>query len=264
MKQKILLIAFLLIPTMLCAQWTDEYGTWVSLGAKKSLGTKWSLGLEAEYRAQENSRWAVGVDAGYKLNKLIKFGVGYTLLYNRKCKKMKGDPAVDDEYSIRPAYAYPRHRFIVEATADKRFWKWLRISLRERYQLTYRPSYSFERTIYEKYIDDVTWEEGIRETTETEPKEAKSSQVLRSRLKFEVDKKQWKFSPFISAEACNSVRVGDHMCIDKVRTAVGTGYKLDKHNEFTLAYVLSFDFNEDDGKADNRIHAVSVGYNYKF
>ena len=63
MKQKILLIVFLLIPTMLSAQWTDEYATWVSLGAKKNLGTKWSLGLEAEYRAQENARWAVGVDA---------------------------------------------------------------------------------------------------------------------------------------------------------------------------------------------------------
>ena len=42
--KKILLIIVLLLPTMLRAQWTDEYGTWVSIGAKKSLGTKWSLG----------------------------------------------------------------------------------------------------------------------------------------------------------------------------------------------------------------------------
>ena len=268
MKQKILLLAFLLTPTMLSAQWTDEYGTWVSLGAKKSLGTKWSLGLEAEYRAQENSRWAVGVDAGYKLNKLLKFGVGYTLLYNRKKAKQEGDPAVDDEYSIRPAYAYPRHRFLVEATADKRFWKWLRISLRERYQLTYRPANDHDKIEYYKVIDE-DWNESWGSETEVKTKPALTTQLLRSRLKFEVDKKGWKFSPYVSAEACNSVSCGDHMQIDKVRTTVGTGYKISKSHEISLGYVLTFVFNDDDELNDkvefnNRIHAVSVGYNYKF
>lgn len=234
------------------------------MGAKKSLGTQWSLGLEAEYRAQDNSRWAVGLDAGYKLNKYIKFGAGYTLLYNRKGEKVKGDSAVDDEYRVTPAYSYPRHRFIVEATADKRFWKWLRISLRERYQLTYRPAKNYDRITYSKYIDDnweEQWDDGV---TSTKTRESETSQLLRSRLKLEVDKKGWKFSPFVSAEAHNSVRCGDGMCIDKVRTVVGTGYKLNKQHEISLAYVLSFDFNEDDGKADSRIHAVCVGYNFKF
>ena len=268
MKQKILLILVFLLPTMLRAQWTDEYGTWVSVGAKKNLGTKWSLGLEAEYRAQENSRWALGLDAGYKLNKYIKLGAGYTLLYNRKSEKQKGDPAVDDEYTITPAHAYPRHRFIAEATADKRFWKWLRISLRERYQLTYRPTNEYDRLEYMKVIDD-NWEESWVETPTTKTKLAKTSQVLRSRVKLEVDKKHWKFSPFVSAEAMNSVSVGDHMCIDKVRTIVGTSYKLNKRHEFTLGYALTFVFNDDDDMDDkiefnNRIHAVSVGYNFKF
>ena len=261
--KKILLIAVLLIPTMLRAQWTDEYGTWVSVGAKKSLGTKWSMGLEAEYRAQENSRWAVGVDAGYKLNKLIKFGVGYTLLYNRKPEK------VGESY-LTPAYCYPRHRFTVEGTADKRFWKWLRISLRERYQLTYRPTNSHDR--YQKIYDfDDDGNEIVywSDESDVKTKEAKTSQVLRSRLKLEVDKKHWKFSPFISAEAMNSVSVGDHMCIDKVRTIVGTSYKLNKQHEFTLGYALTFVFNDDDDLNDkieynNRIHAVSIGYNFKF
>jgi len=262
--KKILLIATLLLPAVLNAQWTDEYGTWISVGAKKSLGTQWSLGLEAEYRAQDNSRWAVGLDAGYKLNKYLKFGAGYTLLYNRKGEKVKGDPSVDDEYRVTPAYAYPRHRFFVEATADKRFWKWLRISLRERYQLTYRPAKNYDRITYSKYIDDnweEQWDDGV---TSTKTRESETSQLLRSRLKLEVDKKGWKFSPFVSAEAHNSVRCGDGMCIDKVRTVVGTGYKLNKQHEISLAYVLSFDFNEDDGKADSRIHAVSIGYNFKF
>ncbi|MBO7098347.1 MAG: DUF2490 domain-containing protein [Bacteroidaceae bacterium] len=270
--KKILLIAVLLLPTMLRAQWTDEYGTWLELSAKKNLGTKWSIGLEAEYRAQEDSRWALGLDAGYKLNKYIKFGAGYTLLYNRKKAKQNGDPAIDDEYSIRPAYAYPRHRFIVEATADKRFWKWLRISLRERYQLTYRPEKNYEKTEYTKQIDfDEDWNpiEYWSEETETKTKTSTTTQLLRSRLKFEVDKKGWDFAPFVSAELCNSVRVGDHMNVDKVRTAIGTSYKINKQHEVSLGYILTFVFNDDDELSDkttynNRIHAVSIGYNYKF
>ncbi|MBO7067587.1 MAG: DUF2490 domain-containing protein [Bacteroidaceae bacterium] len=271
--KKILMILVLLVPTMLKAQWTDEYGTWMSVGAKKNLGTKWSLGLEVEYRAQENSRWAFGLDAGYKLNKFLKFGAGYTLLYNRKKAKQSGDPAVDDEYKVTPAYTYPRHRFIVEATADKRFWKWLRISLRERYQLTYRPENDHEKITYVKqpvFDDDWNYLGDIWESeTEVKTKLASTTQVLRSRLKLEVDKKLWKFSPFISAEACNSVSVGDHMCIDKVRTAIGTSYKINKKHEVSLGYILTFVFNDDDElndkvEFDNRIHAVSVGYNYKF
>ena len=247
--KKILLIATLLLPAVLNAQWTDEYGTWVSVGAKKSLGTQWSLGLEAEYRAQDNSRWAFGLDAGYKLNKVIKFGAGYTLLYNRRPEKLKGDPTVDDEYTRTPAYCYPRHRFIVEGTADKRFWKWLRISLRERYQLTYSPEKDYSKMEYTKVpIFDDDWNYLGDEW---------------------MEKKGWKFTPFASAELCNSVRVGDRFNVDKVRTAFGTSYKLNKQHEFTLGYVLTFVFNDDDELSDkvtynNRIHAVSVGYNFKF
>lgn len=282
--KKILLIAVLLLPTMLKAQWTDEYGTWISVGAKKNLGTKWSLGLEAEYRAQYNSRWAVGLDAGFKLNKYIKFGAGYTLLYNRKGEKRvdknSGDPTIDDNYvrgyNLTPAYAYPRHRFIAEATVDKRFWKWLRISLRERYQLTYCPAKNHEKYKHrEEFIKVYEYDEDWNpieywfaldpvDKTETECDPATTAQILRSRLKFEVDKKGWDFSPFVSAELCNSVRVGDRFNVDKVRTTIGTSYKLNKQHEISLAYVLSFDFKEDDGKADSRIHAVSIGYNFKF
>lgn len=284
--KKILLIAVLLLPTMLKAQWTDEYGTWISVGAKKNLGTKWSLGLEAEYRAQDNSRWAVGLDAGFKLNKYIKFGAGYTLLYNRKGEKRvdknSGDPTIDDNYvrgyNLTPAYAYPRHRFIAEATVDKRFWKWLRISLRERYQLTYCPAKNHEKYKHrEEFIKVYEYDEDWNpieywfaldpvDKTETECDPATTAQILRSRLKFEVDKKGWKFSPFISAEAHNSVRCGDHMAIDKVRTAIGTGYKINKNHEVSLAYILTYVFkdNEEKNKPNNRIHAVSIGYNFKF
>lgn len=281
--KKILLIATLLLPAVLNAQWTDEYGTWISVGAKKSLGTQWSLGLEAEYRAQDNSRWAVGLDAGYKLNKYIKFGAGYTLLYNRKpeeltCKN-QGDPEADDNYTIgyniKKAHCYPRHRFVVEAIADKRFWKWFRISLRERYQFTYRPTINIEKFKFREYHSKVydfdedwnpitNWDVSKSEETECEPKESQTTQLLRSRLKLEVDKKGWKFAPFASAELCNSVRVGDRFDVDKVRTTVGTSYKLNKQHEFTLGYVLTFVFNDDDEKPNNRIHAVSVGYNFKF
>jgi long-subunit fatty acid transport protein len=59
------------------------------------------------------------------------------------------------------------------------------------------------------------------------------------------------------------------MNVDKARTTIGTSYKLNKQHEFTLGYILTFVFNDDDELSDkvtynNRIHAVSIGYNFKF
>jgi hypothetical protein len=144
--------------------------------------------------------------------------------------------------------------------------------LRERYQLTYRPTNNHDKTTYTKQLDfDDDWNpiETWSEETETKTKVSTTTQLLRSRLKFEVDKKGWDFSPFMSAELCNSVRVGDRFNVDKVRTTIGTSYKLNKQHEFTLGYILTFVFNDDDELSDkttynNRIHAVSIGYNFKF
>ena len=97
---------------------------------------------------------------------------------------------------------------------------------------------------------------------------ANTDQVLRSRLKLEYDKKRCPFSPYISAEAHNSVSVGDHMLLQKVRASVGCGYKFRKRNEVSLSYVATFYmYDIEDGEVirdHDRRHALCIGYKYSF
>ncbi|MEE1005371.1 MAG: DUF2490 domain-containing protein, partial [Bacteroidaceae bacterium] len=99
-------------------------------------------------------------------------------------------------------------------------------------------------------------------------KPAITDHALRSRLKLEYDKKRFPFSPYISAELHNSVGIGDHFLLQKVRTAIGSGYKFKKQHEISLAYILTFDiYDIEDNEVvrlDERKHAINIGYKYSF
>lgn len=293
---------------MALAQENDEVGIWSELGIEKAITKNWDVGLDLEYRAQNRSRLSTGISTGYKLNKYLKFGIGYNYLHTFRPDKYKEKSEYKDKsegdsdnytigynqttgYNRTFAYSYPRHRFSVDAIGSIKFWGWLKVSLRERYQLTfcrartattykYREKYRY-RENYEKKVDfdddwnEITWYDmnktettEITETMETEVKPSSTDQVLRSRLKLEFDKKRNPFSPFISAELHNSVKPGDKMLLQKIRTAAGLSYKFRKHHEVTFAYLLTFDIHdiEEDVvvSVHNRMHAINFGYNYSF
>lgn len=280
----------------------DEVAQWRNIGLEKSLGQRWDLGLELEYRAQDKSRFSTGLEASFKVNKYLKFGAGYSFILNPMEKPERITDKNDlpdfpgrapefcpDEFTqgynrFMPYHQPPRHRFVVEGTGSVKLWKWLRISLRERYQLTYRKAHSTEKLSHrEKYaktydfdfdedwnVIDI-WDVNLEETTDewsTKEYKANTDQVLRSRLKLEVDKKKWKVSPFISAEAHNSVTAGDRMLLQKIRTAAGATYKFRKRNEISLSYILTFDMydfdDEEKVRLHDRLHAIDIGYKYSF
>ena len=290
MTQRRLILALLLL--VLCsllpvsAQENDDVGIWSEIGVEKSITKKWDVGLDMEYRAQNKSRFSAGLGTSYKLNKYLKLGISYNFLYTYKPDKFKnkdegevGSEYWETGYNHTPSHWYPRHRFSAEATGSVKFWKWLKVSLRERYQITHSKARTIDkfkyRTIHEKKYDfdddwnEISWFEEYP-ANEVEPKyySAYTDQVLRSRIKFEFDKKKNPFSPFVSAEFHNSVGVGDHMLLQKIRTAVGSSYKFRKHNEVTLSYVITFDMYdiEDDEvvRLHDRKHAICLGYKYSF
>ena len=271
----------------------DEVGIWSELGVEKAITKKWDVGLDLEYRAQDRARFSAGLGTSYKLNKYLKFGVSYNFLYSQRPDKYKdkSEGEVGSEnwttgYNYTSEYWFPRHRFSAEATGSIKLWKWLKVSLRERYQLTQSRARSVDKLkhrvetikIYD-FDDDwneITWyeENDPTDEIETEIKPAYTDQVLRSRLKLEMDKKRNPFSPFVSAEFHNSVGVGDHMLLQKIRTAAGVSYKFRKHNEVSLSYVLTFDMydtEEDETtmtlqtvRLHDRMHAINIGYKYSF
>lgn len=266
----------------------DEVGMWTELGIEKSITKSWDVGLDMEYRAQNKARFSVGLGTSYKVNKYLKFGLSYSFLYSEKNKyknKDEGEVGSDDwtrGYNLVDEW-YPRHRFSAEATGSVKLWSWLKLSIRERYQLTHRRAWTAEKLMHRenhlKHYDfdddwnEITWYE-TTVTDKTEPKEypALTDQVLRSRLKLEYDKKRCPFSPFVSAEFHNSVSKGDHMLLQKIRTAAGCSYKFRKHNEVSLAYLITFDIydiEEDENvrevvRLHDRLHAINIGYKYSF
>lgn len=276
-----------LFAASLLAQENDEVGVWSELGIEKSITKSWDVGLDLEYRAQDRSRFSTGLSTGYKLNKNLKFGIGYNFLYSYRPDKYKdkseGEVGSDEwttGYNHTHEYWFPRHRFNVEATGSIKLWNWLKISLRERYQLTHSKARSIDKTKHReinetKYDFDDDWNEitwvdtNVTDEVVSELKPAYTDQVLRSRIKFEFDKKRNPFSPFVSAEFHNSVTVGDHMLLQKIRSSVGCGYKFRKHNEVSLSYILTFDMYDIDDtglveRLHDRMHAINIGYKYSF
>lgn len=291
----------------------DELGLWSEFGIEKAITKSWDVGLDLEYRAQNKSRFSVGLGTSYKVCKYLKLGISYNFLESYRPDKYKEtnnllekiaeagqlenhlqDP---DNLEYYPSkwktgynhtfeYWFPRHRFSVEATGTIKLWKWLKISLRERYQLThcrarttskykYRNVYEIEESwiFPEDWSLDPTIERSINqlapeEEWAQETKPAYTDQVLRSRLKFEYDKKRVPFSPFVSAEFHNSVSKGDHMLLQKIRTAIGCSYKFRKHNEVSLSYITTFDMYDIEDyevvRLYDKLHTINIGYKYSF
>lgn len=272
----------------------NDFGTWLELGAEKKLPQNLSLDLEGELRMSDNSSQVgrIGVSAGlsYKIHKYLKAGVSYSFLEYYKPEKYKDkskDEIEKDEdgdykhkvnygFDKTPSYWRPRHRVNFELNSSVKLGKWLRISVRERYQFTrttektvttheHRDKYRTEGE--EKYgtsgsyiewdEENTTFEHTDKYVPETKP--AENNHTLRSRVKFEIDKKKLDWSPYVSVEFHNNLATHMGMKLEKVRTAVGTDYKINKHNSVGMAYI----FTKDKIDAEN-IHALSISYGYKF
>jgi len=286
-----ILALLLLAPALLPAQETaaqdnDEVGVWTELGLEKAITKKWDVGVDLEYRAQNRARFSAGLSTSYKPFKFLKLGVGYNFLYSFRPDKYKnkdeGEEFSDEwikGYNHTPEYWFPRHRFSAEATGSIKFWGWFKVSLRERYQLTHSRARSVDklkhREINEKKYDfdedwnEITWyEKTVTDEVETTEKPSFTDQVLRSRIKFEFDKKRNPFSPFVSAEFHNSVSRGDHMLLQKIRASIGSSYKFRKRNEVSLAYIITFDMYDVEEnevvRLHDRLHAINIGYKYSF
>ena len=266
-----------LIPITSSAEGTDEGAMWTEIGIQKSINKQWKVGLETEMRAEKEARWSIGANASYKPIKYLKMSAGYYFLYRRYPTEDKPhydkDDGQYDGYNHNEKFWSPRHRLSVDATGTMKFAGWLRISVRERYQFTRRLQTDYTRT---KYRIDGTIKDGNGNfigyewddpETGVAIKDAESDNVLRSRLKFEMDKKGCPWGPFVAVEANNSLNIGQKMNLEKVRTSIGCEYKLNKQHSFSLAYIFSaliHDDEDDHNRLHERIHVASLGYAFEF
>ncbi|MDD6140615.1 MAG: DUF2490 domain-containing protein, partial [Bacteroidales bacterium] len=182
------LIASALAPTVQAAD--NDFGMWYSVSAEKKITKKWSAEIEAEMRTRNDARtwdrWSASASAKYKLTKWLNAEVAYVFLNDNNPEKISYHTN-GDYNNWRPSYWGTRHRFNVSLTGKIGFGGF-EVSLRERWQYTYRPEATTERYDF----DNSLWEDvDVR---------GKGSNVLRSRLQVEYNIPKSKVDPFASVE----------------------------------------------------------------
>ncbi len=225
----------------------NDFGMWYEAAVEKKLSKKWSVTGETEYRLRDNlsttDRWSVALGGSYKLMKNLKLSGGYVFLYDNRAENLdlKSDGLTPNKWT--PSYWGVRHRVNLSLTGSVD-WQRFSVSLRERWQYTYRPEVTGKR--YD--IDEDAW---IRI-------KGKAKHVLRSRLQVDYDIPHWKFDPYVSMELFNA-KGG----LQKMRYAVGTEYKLRKKHTFGVNYMFQDVMDDDDDMVAGR-HILGLSYKYKF
>ena len=190
-------------------------------------------------------RWSIGLGAGYKMTKWLKASAGYTLLNSNNREKISYK-ASGDYNNWRPSYWGVKHRVYGSLTGSYKFPNNLSLSLRERWQYTYRP----EKTVERWDFDNSQWEDKIRS--------GKGKSQLRSRLQVEYDKKRALLTPYASIELYNA------WAIEKIRYTVGTDIRLTKQHHLGVFYRFQDMHNIDEDDYDPNMHYIGVGYTFKF
>ncbi len=238
----LLLLCALLTPTLSLA---DDAGLVATIEASHKFSKKLNAGFEAEFRSRNNFRTAdrvgLGADVSYKLLPWLKASVGYTLLIDNNREKITYQDDGVSYNNWRPSYWGLRHRFNVSLTASYKV-KRVELSLRERWQYTYRPS----KTIDNFDFDEAMWEDHLVH--------AKGKNVLRSRLQAEWDIPKCKFDPFASVEFHTT------RDLEKTRFIIGSSYSMKKKHSFKLYYRYQVSGSSD----EPNIHMLGLGYTYKF
>ena len=237
-----MLLCAILFPTSSSA---DDAGLIASVSASHKFNKKLSAELEVEFRSRNTfrtvDRVGVGGEVSYKLLSWLKASAGYTLLIdnNRENLTYQDDGVTNNNW--RPGYWGLRHRFNVSLTASRKVQR-VEISLRERWQYTYRPS---------KVIDNFDFDEAMWEDHDVR---GKGKNVLRSRLQAEWDIPKCKFDPYASVEFHTT------RDLDKTRFIVGVSHTIKKKHDFKLYYRYQLSGSSDEPNA----HMLGMGYTYKF
>lgn len=248
MEKCLTVIALALLTVVPAAAQDDDFGIWGEVNVEKKIDSRWDVDAGVEFRSRDNlktaDRWAFGADATFKITDWLKASAGYTLLDDHREKANSSGRKASDYWGVR-------HRFNVSLVGSYSFGD-LNISLRERWQYTYRPEQTVDR--YWTYTD----EEEDRyegEVADQHTYEAKSKNVWRNRLqlKYKVSK-MWR--PYLNAET--HVSNG----LEKVRYSAGTEIRLSKHHWLDLKYLLQKTYDESDEEGDR--HVIGIGYTYKF
>ena len=262
----------------------DDFGIWSEVNVEKKINRQLTIDGGVELRTRDNvsevDRWSGSIGADYKLTNWLKASISYSLLYDNNDKEKstwgvtskKGYPKLKYTHAT---YWGIRHRFNLSLTASKSFGN-LSLSLRERWQYTYRPEKTVSRWFerweyriveedevineYATYVYDndgtLLREEEYLPGCEDHTYNGKGKNVWRNRLqaKYKVNR-MWR--PYVAAETF--VAGGG---FDKLRMGAGTEIRLTKKHWLDVKYLFQKAYDDDDDEGNR--HVIGIGYTYKF
>ncbi len=234
---------------------SDDFGIWYDFDFEKKLSNKFEIDFGLSHRSRDNhqtaDRFDVSIGASYELTDWLKAGVSYSLLDDHNHKVNSSGKKYSDYWGLR-------HRLNATLTLSHQFGD-LSVSLRERWQYTYRPEKTVDR--YWNYTDeddDAVYGEPVVKSgatqTHTYNGKAKSKWRNRLQLKYKLTK-QWR--PYVSAEST----VGGSG-LDKIRYAAGTEWRVTKQHVLDLYYLYQHSYKDDDDEGNR--HVLGIGYTFKF
>jgi len=255
-RRLIVLLTMAIAATSQLKAQEDDFGIWSEANVEKVISKRLLLdgGLELRTRDDgfgEFDRWSVGIGATYKLTDWLKASMSYSLLDDHNHKVNSSGKKYSD-------YWGGRHRVNFSLTASQQFGKFS-LSLRERWQYTYRPEKTVDR--YWNYTDeddDAVYGEPVikKGTTQTHTYRAKGSNKWRQRLQLKYKlTKQWR--PYLCAE---STVGGDGL--DKMRYSLGTEIRLTKQHSLDVKYLYQHSYKDSDSEGNR--HVLGLGYTFKF
>ena len=226
---------------------SDDFGIWTEAGLEKKISKKLTLDGSLELRTRDDGfgeldRWSVGVGATYKLTDWLKASVGYVFLNDNNHKVNNSGKKYAD-------YWGQRHRFNVSLAASQEFGD-LTVSLRERWQYTYRPEKTVKRY---SNVDNDDYDLGEYVGEHTYDGTCSNKWRNRLQLKYRLTK-QWR--PYVNAEST----IGGSG-LDKMRYAVGTEFRLSKQHSFDVKYLYQHIYKDTD---EGNRHVLGIGYTYTF
>lgn len=236
----VLVLSALLLTSVGVKAEDDDFGIWTEANVEKKISRNLSVDGGVELRTRDHvktvDRWSGSIGASYKLTNWLKASAGYTFLYDNNEKWNDKQTKVANFWGMR-------HRFNVTLTGSVDFGN-LSVSLRERWQYTYRPEKTVERTkVSNNKVEEKTYN-------------GKGKNVWRNRIQLKY-KMSSLWRPYINGE---TYVAGSGM--EKLRLAAGTEIRLSKKHSFDVKYMLQKVYDEDDNEGNR--HIVCAGYTFKF
>lgn len=251
----------------------DDFGLYTELSAEKKLTKTLSadlgLGFRSEQKLKSASRWDISAGASYKPFRFLKFSAGYVYMYDRT--PMESEPNLTKKgklngYNVDHGYWASKHRAYADVTGKLKIGR-LSFGLRERYQYTHTLGTDYKRTRFRDPVqpgyvgESYVWNgEAFYECeTVARHKEHKNRHYLRSRLTAEYNIRHCPVTPSVSYELSNNLSKGFEL--DKTRLSAGVDWKITKQHILSASYMWQ-DGQDDDN--NNDIHAIEIGYKFKF